>query len=226
VNRWLKRFDGRAAKEQYLSRRWDATAKARYLLKPDIELFREASELPERDRATLAGLLIESLEAEPEPDVEAAWSEEIKRRVAELDAGNVETIPWEEVRQRLLDRLNEREVPPCSGGRGRTSAGMVPGTQRACRCRILQELTRAIQRIRLAPERYPAAEHGTRRILLEQFPLQRSTWCGVRKSSSWRSHITQTTAWLLGGSHGPIRVATQWWCPRHLRDAGESAGFQ
>ena len=73
-----------------------------------IVLFRDASELSERDRATLAGLLIESLEADAEPDVEAAWSEEIKRRVADLDAGNVETIPWEEVRRRLLDRLNAR----------------------------------------------------------------------------------------------------------------------
>jgi putative addiction module component (TIGR02574 family) len=71
-------------------------------------LFRDASELSERDRATLAGLLIESLEADPEPDVEGAWSDEIKRRVADVDAGNVDTIPWEEVRRRLLDRLNAR----------------------------------------------------------------------------------------------------------------------
>jgi putative addiction module component (TIGR02574 family) len=71
-------------------------------------LFRDASELSERDRATLAGLLIESLEADPDPDVEAAWSDEIKRRVADIDAGNVETIPWEDVRRRLLDRLNAR----------------------------------------------------------------------------------------------------------------------
>jgi putative addiction module component (TIGR02574 family) len=71
-------------------------------------LFRDASELPERDRATLAGLLIESLEADAEPDVQAAWSDEIQRRVADLDAGSVETIPWEEVRRRLLDRLNAR----------------------------------------------------------------------------------------------------------------------
>jgi hypothetical protein len=42
---------------------------------------------------TLAGLLIESIEADPEPDVEAAWSDEIKRRVADLDVGNVETMP-------------------------------------------------------------------------------------------------------------------------------------
>lgn len=36
---------------------------------------------------------------------------------------------------------------------------------------FLQELTRAVQRIRIAPERYPAAEHATRRIVLEQFPF-------------------------------------------------------
>lgn len=36
---------------------------------------------------------------------------------------------------------------------------------------FLQELTRAVQRIRVAPERYPTAEHGTRRIVLEQFPF-------------------------------------------------------
>lgn len=72
------------------------------------EIFRAATELSEHDRATLAGLLIESLEGEPDPDVEAAWAAEIERRVAELDAGAVKTIPWEEVRQRLLDRLNAR----------------------------------------------------------------------------------------------------------------------
>jgi len=34
--------------------------------------------------------------------VEAAWSEEIKRRVTEIDAGTVELIPWEEVRAELF----------------------------------------------------------------------------------------------------------------------------
>ena len=72
------------------------------------EVFRDATELSEHDRATLAGLLIESLEGEPDPDVEAAWAAEIERRVEELDAGTVKSIPWEEVRQRLLDRLNAR----------------------------------------------------------------------------------------------------------------------
>ncbi|HEV7397512.1 MAG TPA: addiction module protein [Pyrinomonadaceae bacterium] len=65
------------------------------------EVFREAAQLPERDRATLAALLIETLDPVSEPDVESAWSEEIKKRVAEIDAGTVELTPWEEVRTEL-----------------------------------------------------------------------------------------------------------------------------
>ena len=65
-------------------------------------MFRDAAQLPERDRATLAGLLIESLDPISEPDVEAAWSKEINRRVAEIDSGTVELIPWEEVRAELF----------------------------------------------------------------------------------------------------------------------------
>lgn len=72
------------------------------------DLWKDASELSEKDRADLAGLLIESLEGEPDAEVEAAWAAEIERRVAELEAGTVETIPWEVVRQRLVDRLNDR----------------------------------------------------------------------------------------------------------------------
>lgn len=72
------------------------------------ELFREAATLPEQDRATLAGLLIDSLEGEPESDVDAAWDVEIQKRVAEVEAGTVKTVPWEEVQRRLLARLNAR----------------------------------------------------------------------------------------------------------------------
>lgn len=68
------------------------------------QFYDRALSLDERDRATLAALLIESLEEEPESGVEEAWREEIERRMAELDAGNVETVPWEEVRARLWQR--------------------------------------------------------------------------------------------------------------------------
>jgi putative addiction module component (TIGR02574 family) len=72
------------------------------------DVWKEAADLSEEERTALAGLLIESLEGEPDTDVEAAWAAEIEKRVAELDAGTVATIPWEQVRQRLLDRLNAR----------------------------------------------------------------------------------------------------------------------
>jgi Mg2+/Co2+ transporter CorB len=48
------------------------------------QLFREALGLTDDDRATLAGLLIESLEAPPDPDVESAWAEEAERRWLEI----------------------------------------------------------------------------------------------------------------------------------------------
>lgn len=67
-------------------------------------LFREAFELPEQERATLAGLLIESIEGAPDPDVEEAWAIEAERRWREIDSGQVETIPWEEVRAKLYRR--------------------------------------------------------------------------------------------------------------------------
>jgi putative addiction module component (TIGR02574 family) len=65
------------------------------------DLFQEAIQLPERDRAVLADRLIQTLDRSADPGVEAAWSEEIARRVAELDAGSVETISWEDVREDL-----------------------------------------------------------------------------------------------------------------------------
>jgi putative addiction module component (TIGR02574 family) len=61
------------------------------------DLFQEAIQLPERDRAVLADRLIQTLDRPAEPGLEAAWSDEIARRVAELDAGTVETISWEDV---------------------------------------------------------------------------------------------------------------------------------
>ena len=69
------------------------------------ELFEKASNLSEEERATLAGLLIESLESTVDSDVEEAWRIEIERRVAELDAGTAETVPWEVLKAELLRRI-------------------------------------------------------------------------------------------------------------------------
>lgn len=68
------------------------------------ELFDEAMRLEPRERASLIRLLIESLDVETDEGAEDAWRVEIERRMAELDSGAVETIPWEEVRARLERR--------------------------------------------------------------------------------------------------------------------------
>jgi hypothetical protein len=58
------------------------------------ELIREAIELSESDRATLAGVMLESLDPRPTPEIKAAWSREIERRVREIDDGAVELLDW------------------------------------------------------------------------------------------------------------------------------------
>jgi putative addiction module component (TIGR02574 family) len=66
------------------------------------ELIREAVELPESDRATLAGVMLESLDPRPTPEIKAAWSREIERRVREIDEGTVELLDWEDIRTELF----------------------------------------------------------------------------------------------------------------------------
>jgi putative addiction module component (TIGR02574 family) len=64
-------------------------------------LYEQASQLPEADRAELAGKLLESIEEPADDGVEEAWSAEIERRLADYRAGRVKTIPWSEVRAQL-----------------------------------------------------------------------------------------------------------------------------
>ena len=66
------------------------------------DILKKALSLSESDRAAVAGALIESLEGEADPGAAAAWEAEIQRRVAELDAKAVETVPWSQVRERLF----------------------------------------------------------------------------------------------------------------------------
>jgi putative addiction module component (TIGR02574 family) len=74
------------------------------------ELLKKALALPPEARAALADSLLESLDEEPvDEGVEAAWSEEIKRRIEEIDSGKVQMIPYEEVRRRLAARLADAE---------------------------------------------------------------------------------------------------------------------
>jgi putative addiction module component (TIGR02574 family) len=66
------------------------------------QLLGEALRLPPAHRGALAAAIIESLDGDPDPDVERAWDEEADRRLKELEDGTVRAIPWEEVRTRIL----------------------------------------------------------------------------------------------------------------------------
>lgn len=64
-------------------------------------LLNEALRLPGTERAELAARLIQSLDAEADADVDAAWAAEIERRCAALDSGEAVTSDWNDVRRRI-----------------------------------------------------------------------------------------------------------------------------
>ena len=74
-------------------------------------LFAEAMRLPVDERRALALRLLATVEEDRETDelepaeaaaIEDAWHAEIVRRRRLLDAGELERIPWEEVRAELF----------------------------------------------------------------------------------------------------------------------------
>ncbi len=69
------------------------------------ELKQKASQLSEVDRADLALSLIESLDGPADPDVEEAWRVEIERRIGQIDRGEVQLVPGDEVFAKLRRRL-------------------------------------------------------------------------------------------------------------------------
>jgi putative addiction module component (TIGR02574 family) len=71
------------------------------------DVLQAALTLPEEERVEIVGMLLESLESSTDSDVESAWKQEVAARVAALDAGEIETIPWSEVRDRLRTRLGD-----------------------------------------------------------------------------------------------------------------------
>jgi putative addiction module component (TIGR02574 family) len=69
-----------------------------------------AHELPTEQRILLANSLWESVDTEEcgstETEIDAAWGEEVERRVAEIDSGAAQMIPWEQVRSEMIESLS------------------------------------------------------------------------------------------------------------------------
>ena len=65
-----------------------------------------AQQLPECDRLKL----IDALRATVPPELEAPfsdeWAREVERRVADLDAGTAQTIPWSLIREEAMARIS------------------------------------------------------------------------------------------------------------------------
>ena len=71
-------------------------------------VLKEALGLPPEARAALAGYLLDSLDDSIDEDAESAWSEEIARRIDDLDRGRVKTVPWSVARRQILGRSGGR----------------------------------------------------------------------------------------------------------------------
>ena len=65
-----------------------------------------AKSLPESERVELIDALIATLEPEDAAPLDDAWLAEIDRRSREFDAGLVQPIPWEEVKERARRRVH------------------------------------------------------------------------------------------------------------------------
>jgi putative addiction module component (TIGR02574 family) len=68
------------------------------------EVLAQALKLDPVDREMVAAQIMSSLETEPAHS--EAWRAEIQRRVQELEDGTAELVLWEEVRDRLYERLH------------------------------------------------------------------------------------------------------------------------
>jgi putative addiction module component (TIGR02574 family) len=72
------------------------------------DLLKQALALPPEARSALASSLLASLEDEAvDEGAELEWEREIARRVDELRAGTLTTIPWAEVRKRAVARIDD-----------------------------------------------------------------------------------------------------------------------
>jgi putative addiction module component (TIGR02574 family) len=64
---------------------------------------------PAAERGDLAARLLESLDAGADADAEAAWAEEIRTRLEDLQNGRATPVPWSEARRQILDDVDDAD---------------------------------------------------------------------------------------------------------------------
>lgn len=78
----------------------------------------EALTLNTSQRAMLARSLISSIDAAPEEGVEAAWMDLARKRLAELDSGEVKPVSWESIKDQVRASRRSHGIPSGHSGRG------------------------------------------------------------------------------------------------------------
>lgn len=72
---------------------------------PFDELEKQARALTLKQKAALAHVLIDDLDASPDPDARNVWIEEAQRRYDAFRAGELTVLPGDEVMNRVRGRL-------------------------------------------------------------------------------------------------------------------------
>jgi putative addiction module component (TIGR02574 family) len=65
------------------------------------QIVEEASHLPREQVAEVVNRLTSALRTDVEPEIETAWKQETRRRLAELESGKVQAVPGDVVSERI-----------------------------------------------------------------------------------------------------------------------------
>jgi putative addiction module component (TIGR02574 family) len=80
------------------------------------EIFRDAMALPPDARTELTERLVESLAQEISPEITSAQLAEVRRRIAQVESGEVELIPGDEALARVRNLLAQH-LPSAEGAK-------------------------------------------------------------------------------------------------------------
>ncbi len=139
------------------------------------EIFAEAVELQENDRAALAGMLLHSLEPSPDARMDDAWVEEIKRRIdvvwtsGEVKDGSVGGSARTLVGALRLSSLASDYFRPPRKMRNELTSG-TPHEAASLPEAFWKNSNLAVAAVAASPERYPRYVDGTRRFVFPYFP--------------------------------------------------------
>ncbi|WP_157369471.1 addiction module protein [Zavarzinella formosa] len=73
------------------------------------DLYQAVIVLSKDDQIKLAGRLLDNVREVESSTLHPAWAEELSRRSAQIDAGEVQLVPWEEVRRRAWESIRQKQ---------------------------------------------------------------------------------------------------------------------